>query len=439
MAKTVTRLNMWLILRLSTFQIGSAMTDILLAGVWNRVMIADFGISATPVGFLIALKNFMAPLSLWAGHRSDTVPLLGRYRTTYIWTGRGMILLALPLLGLCTVRLEASSTDVVGWLLAVTSFLMSGVGTLLSGSPFLALVRDSAPKSKQGVAIGLVETVLIALFPVVAIGFSRLLATYDEALFWRLIFIVMGLGGFFWLFAIVGVEGRRAQKVVTLSNAEQMDKLRQTFGYILADQRTKAFFVFLFIATFSAWMQDNILEPFAADLFGMSVEETTRLTSYWGTPTIVVLVLCFVVLRRQSPEGQSSNTRVGLWVMGLGMALVGAGALMVQSGLFFVGLVIFGAGFGLYTFGGLSLMAVMSPDPDAGAYLGLWTVAILVSKGLGTFAGGVLRDVGLGLGVAPAGAYALIFFLSTIGLISAGFLITRIDIVSFAQEKAAST
>jgi BCD family chlorophyll transporter-like MFS transporter len=62
---------------------------------------------------------------------------------------------------------------------------------LLSGSPYLALVRDSAPKEKQGIAIGIVETMLITLFPIVAIGFSRLLTSYDPALFWRLILIVM--------------------------------------------------------------------------------------------------------------------------------------------------------------------------------------------------------------------------------------------------------
>lgn len=429
------RFNFWLIMRLSSFQIGSAMTDILLAGVWNRVMISDFGIPATPVGLLIALKNFMAPLSLWAGHRSDTVPLFGRYRTAYIWTGRGLIVLALPLLGLCTVRLEASSTDVVGWLLAVLSFLMSGIGTLLSGSPFLALVRDSAPKDKQGVAIGLVETVLIALFPIVAIGFSRLLATYDEALFWRLILIVMGIGGFFWFFAIVGAEPRRPATAMPTSQ-RGMDKLRQTFDHILADQRTRAFFVFLFVSTFSAWMQDNILEPFGADLFGMTVEETTRLTSYWGTPTILILVGCFIVLRRQPPERQSSNTRTGLVVMGVGLALVGVGSVLTQSLLFILGLVVFGAGFGLYTFGALSLMAVMSPDPDAGAYLGLWTVAILVSKGLGTFSGGLLRDVTLGVGLNPAGAYAIIFFLAATGLIISGLYVTKINIVGFVQEKS---
>ena len=38
-------------------------------------------------------------------------------------------------------------------------------------------------------------------------------------------------------------------------------------------------------------------------------------------------------------------------------------------------------------------MAVMSADRNAGAYLGLWTVSILVFKGLGTFLGGALRDL----------------------------------------------
>ena len=92
------RFQLGLILRLSTFQIGSAMGDILTAGVWNRIMISDFGIPAWPIGLLIALKNFMAPVSLWIGYRSDTKSLFGQYRTSYIWLGRGAILLSFLLL-----------------------------------------------------------------------------------------------------------------------------------------------------------------------------------------------------------------------------------------------------------------------------------------------------------------------------------------------------
>lgn len=85
-----------LTLRLGTFHIGSAMGDILTASVWNRVMISDLGLPAWPVGLLIALRYLLSPLSLWAGHRSDTQPLWGMRRTSYIWLGRGLMVVSLP-------------------------------------------------------------------------------------------------------------------------------------------------------------------------------------------------------------------------------------------------------------------------------------------------------------------------------------------------------
>ena len=64
-------------LRLSSFQIGSAMGDILVTSIWNRVMISNFGIPAAPVSLLIALRYLISPLSLWAGYRSDRKRLFG--------------------------------------------------------------------------------------------------------------------------------------------------------------------------------------------------------------------------------------------------------------------------------------------------------------------------------------------------------------------------
>jgi BCD family chlorophyll transporter-like MFS transporter len=425
-----------LVLRLSTFQVGSAMGDILTAGVWNRVMISDFGIPAWPVGLLLALKYFIAPISLWVGYRSDTKPLFGQYRTSYIWLGRGVMLFSFLLLGFSTVQLEENSGNVLGWLTAAFTFLLYGLGALFSGSPYLALVRDSAPRAKQGISIGIVETVLIAMFPIVAIGFSRMLTSYDSALFWRLILFVIIVGGFFWFFAIFGVENRNKKITKSARFVSQTDLLA-TFRKIWGNDHTRRFFVFLFIATFAAWMQDNILEPFGADLFDMAVEETTRLTSYWGTATILVLLASFYVWRKKRPEDQSKVTGRGLVVMGLGMLLVAGSAFVGQERLFLLALVIFGTGFGFYTFGGLSLMAAMSPDPHAGAYLGLWTVAILVSKGLGTFTGGLSRDVVLYLSDGFPIAYAVTCLLAGIGLWTAVLLLRGVDVPGFVRQAAA--
>ncbi len=421
------------ILRLGTFQIGSAMGDILTAGVWNRIMISDFGIPAWPVGLLLALKYLLAPISLWVGYRSDNKSLWGWYRTSYIWLGRGLMAFSLLLLGGSTVILEKNTGDPAAWAILLLSFLIYGLGTLLSGSPYLALVRDSAPKEKQGIAIGIVETMLIALFPIVAIGFSRLLTTYDPTLFWRLILFVIVVGGFFWFFSVAGAEKVNRHWAKVRATGEQVN-LKETFNSIWADDRTRRFFLFLFVATFSAWIQDNILEPYGADVFDWEVEQTTRLTGYWGTATVIILVTSFIIWRKRRPEEQSGVTKAGLAIMAGGMALLGASAFTLNSSLFLTGLVIFGAGFGLYTFGGLSLMAVMSPDPNAGAYLGLWTVAILVSKGLGTFMGGVIRDLLLAMGSPENVAYGAIYFISAVGLFAAVIILAGLDVVKFARD-----
>ena len=381
----------WRLLRLSSFQIGSAMGDILVTSIWNRVMISNFGIPATPVGLLIALRYLLSPLSLWAGYRSDTRWLFGFRRSSYIWLGRGLMVFSLPLLGFSLMRLDGATMDAVGWLLALASSLLYGIGTLISGSPFLALVRDSAPPEKQGLAISAVETMLIIFFAIAGIGFSIWMESYSEAIFWEMVIATMVIGGFFWFFAILGTEKRvkqADQPVESVAEHESRPSFVAIIKKIWADPRTRRFFFFLAVATMAAWAQDAILEPFGAETFGLPVSRTTRFNSYWQAATVVTLLISTYLWRKRPPERQAQIANWGLGVMAAGLLLLGASALMGQVHLIEVALLIFGGGFGIYTFGGLSLMAVMASDAEAGAYLGLWSVAILVSKGLGTFFGG---------------------------------------------------
>jgi BCD family chlorophyll transporter-like MFS transporter len=428
----------WRLLRLSSFQIGSAMGDILVTSIWNRVMISNFGIPATPVGLLIALRYLLSPLSLWAGYRSDTRWLFGYRRTTYIWMGRGLMVLSLPLLGFSLVRLDGATTDAVGWLLALTSSLLYGIGTLISGSPFLALVRDSAPPEKQGLAISAAETMLIIFFAIVGIGFSLWMEVYSAQVFWQMVIATMVVGGFFWVFSIAGTEKRvkkRDQPVETDTKMEARPKFVDILEKIWADPRTRRFFFFLALATMAAWAQDAILEPFGAETFDLPVSRTTRFNSYWQAATVVTLLLSTYLWRKRPPERQVTIANWGLAVMALGLFVLGMAALLGQVHLIEISLLIFGGGFGVYTFGGLSLMAVMASDAEAGAYLGLWSVAILVSKGLGTFFGGATRDLLLlRMGLSPGMTYAIVFGLEALGLVGAILILSRIDVVGFARD-----
>ena len=423
-------------LRLSSFQIGSAMGDILVTSIWNRVMISNFGMPAWPIGMLIALRYFLSPLSLWAGHSSDTQKLFGFYRTSYIWFGRGLMVISLPFLVLSLQRLEGQTADPLGWTYAILCFALYGVGTLLSGSPFLALVRDSAPKVNQGFAISVAETVLIIFFAISGITFSYWMEEYDPAIFRQMVITTMVIGGFFWFIAILGIENESIPPAVKdkFSHARQQIEFSPTLKKIWSDPRTRLFFLFLSTATLAAWMQDVILEPFGADVLEKSMRQTTRYNSYWQTATVITLVGGAAYWRKRAPEEQKGIAGWGLSIMALGMGLIALESFLGGVRLIETALFVFGAGFGIYTFGGLSLMAVMSSDADAGAYLGLWTISILIFKGLGNFLGSLLRDLFLGMGLPGSSAYGITFFVATLGLIASVLILRQIDVVGFARD-----
>ncbi len=429
--------SVWRNVRLSSFQVGSAMGEILTASIWNRIMISELGMPATPVGLLLVLQYILLPISLYVGDRSDRIKLFGRQRVSYIWLGRGLVLFSFPLLGVSVGRFTQSDPT-TGWLIATLAFLLFGAGKLASGSVFLALVRESAPLEKRGIAIAVVETTLIALFPVVAIIFGRAMETYSLAAFWRLTLITFVTAGFFWWFAIVKMESKETDRSKRASSPHPITPspphaFRTTLKAIWADASTRAFFIFLGLATFAAWMQDNILEPFGDDVFELPVGVTTRFTGYWGGATVIVLLGCFWRLRDKRPETQGRLTQVGLIVMAIGMGLLAMGSFGRTQSLLIPSLLIFGGGFGLYTFGGLSLMAVMSPTRNAGAYLGLWSACILLTKGAGTFSGSALRDLA-GYLFPFSTTYAIIFAVSAIGLFWSSQLVTSIDYTRFVAE-----
>ncbi|MBI3241751.1 MAG: BCD family MFS transporter [Chloroflexi bacterium] len=420
------------LLRLATFQIGSALGDILVTSIWNRIMINELGLSATPVGLLIALRYLIAPLGLWAGYWSDTRPWLGLHRTPYIWAGRLLVVLSYPLLPLSLSRFAMDRGDVAGWLVAILCFVMYGTGTLLSGSPFLALVRDSVPRQRQGVAISMMETALIVMFPIAAIGLGRAMSHYSLATFWAVTLTTMGISAFFWFFAVAGMEQRHSTP--RRETARQAFSFGVTFRKIWRDPDTQRFFVFLALATLAAWAQDAILEPFGAQVLKQDIEQTTRYSAYWQTATVIFLIGSAIWFRRRPPEAQVRITQIGLGLMSVGMIVLAASAFGAQVRVLQIALVIFGIGFGLYTFGGFSLLIAMTSDSEAGTYLGLWTICVLLSRGIGIGLGGILRDVLLALTNSLGLSYGLIFGLEALGLAAAVFALARVDVLGFGRR-----
>lgn len=425
--------------KIGSFHIGSSMTDVTLSGVWNRVMITDLGVAAWPVSLLLAARYFLAPLAIWAGHESDTHPLFGSRRTAYIWLGRLMMLIALPLLPL-SVGLIAEGDAGLGWVFAVISLLLYGTGTSISGAPFLALVHDSAPYERRGQAVSIVQFMLVTSFAFVPVFFARIMRDYDQATFWRLVIAAMVGAAFFWLVSVLGEE-RRARRIGTLPPAPAPGvarvSLRATLSGIWSDQRTRRYAYFLATSAFFAFMQDAVLEPFGGDVFGLSAGETTRFNAYWGVGVLLSMIVTYGVTRKRRPDQQVSTTAWGLLLLGIPVLLLSVAALRESLAMVVPVLVFFGVGFGVFTVGGTSLLMAVTTADKAASYLALWSVIQLISRGLGIAVGGVLRDLFNTLSGEIAVAYAAVFAIEAIGLFCAIWLLRRVDIRGFAQSRGA--
>lgn len=407
-------------LKLGSFHIGSALADILVTSVWNRIVITELGISATPVAFLIGLRYLLAPLSLWFGHLSDTHPLFGRKRLPYIYIGRLLLWLALPLLPLVVAELARDASSVVGWGVGTAVFVLYGLGTFISGGPFLALVRDSAPPSRKGLAVIMVETFLLAGFATFGILYARLMPDYTMEGLWRLVGVAMVGSLIAWIVSVWGEERRITKETNALDPAQHSVSVQETLPFkslvktMWSQPNTRFFFGTLAMGAIALFAQDVVLEPLGGELFGLGVGETTRFSAYYGMGVLLTMIIGSIAIRNRPPQAQTRLTVVGLWLVMLTLALLAITTLAHWAWFINYALFLFGVASGVYTVGGLSLMVAMTDEQHAGAYLGVWSLSQLIFRGIGIAGGGLVLDTVQWLSGVPAWGYAAVFIMEII-------------------------
>lgn len=404
---------------MGSFNLGSALADILVTSVWNRIVIAELGISATPVALLIGLRYLLAPLSIWFGHQSDTRSSSGRHRTRFIYFGRLLLWLALPMLPLVVAELARDASSWVGWGLGTLVFVLYGLGTFISGGPFLALIRDSAPPHRKGMAVIIAETFLLAGFAIFGILYGRVMEHYTMEGLWRLVGVAM-VGSFLaWTLSIWGEERRIAKETGTSEPTTQpTPPAVMPFGTLVRTMwnqaNTRFFFGMLAMGAIALFAQDVILEPLGAELFGMSVNQTTRFSAYYGTGVLVTMIIGSIAIRKRPPQEQTRLTEVGLMLVILTLGLLAWTALAHWGWFINYALLLFGIASGVYTVGGLSLMVAMTDEQHSGAYLGVWSLSQLVFRGIGIALGGIVFDSVELLSGIPAWGYAAVFIMEMI-------------------------
>lgn len=441
-------------LKIGFFHLGSGMADVVATGIWNRIMISDLGYAATPVGLLVSLRYFLAPLSVWAGRMSDQHVIFGYRRLFWIWLGRLMMAASIGILGISTAALTAgggaagmTGQDAGLWTVIVLSMLLFSMGNAFSGSTFLALVYDRSSAAQRGRAVGIVWTFLLVGFAVGGVLFGIMLPSQKEgqtglSFTPELLQNVFVLGalilGVLWFASLLGEERRARAGDTVHSQSEYSTSIRADLKLAMSQRRMRFFFWYLALSMFFAFSQDLILEPFGGQVFGMDARITTRFTTYWASTAILGTVVFLFVSRRYKSW---TNTR---------MSVVGAGLLLVTFAVFAVaafaqirplvtpGLVLLGLGLGIWNVGTLGLMMEMSPFGRAGTFLGFWTLVVTLARGMGVAGGGILRDLGLAVSGSLPVAYGVVFALGVVGLGVSLWALRQVKVEAISAEQSAS-
>ena len=417
-------------LQLALIHAAVAMTLVPINSTLNRVMIKELALSATLVAILASLPYLFSPTQVMIGSYADRHPLFGRRRTVYIAIGLALCVTGVILAPRAVFLMPENRT--LGILFSLLTFGAWGMGYNFASVSYLSLASELSGEKGRSRTIAIMWFVMILGIILTSIGLSRLLEPYSperlENSFTIIAMIALALGAI----GLIGLEPRYKHNDATGPVAENRRPWGQLIREVMSYPSARNFFFYLILMLAAILGQDVLLEPFAGEAFGLRVDETTRITSIWGTCVLLTLALANPLEKK---IGKKRVAQLGAVIAVAGFVLIALSGLLAVKAGFFSGVVLLGLGTGLATVSNLSLMLDMTTD-QVGLFIGAWGVSNALARLLGTVLGGVLRDVVTQISANALVGYVVVFFVEAALLIVSLFLLRRIDTRQFRAYDA---
>ncbi len=238
------------------------------------------------------------------------------------------------------------------------------------------------------------------------------------------------------LLAVAGIEGRRApQPDRAAAGTAFLPALREVWSEPVA----RHFTIFVFVSMLAYSAQDLILEPFAGAVFGMTLGESTRLSSVQHGGVLAGMILIAVV----GSLAKGGVRALRFWIVGgcgVAFAVLVALALAHRSGADFpLRAACFALGMANGAFAAAAIAAMMQlvnagrPGRE-GVRMGMFGAAQAIAFGLGGFLGTVVLDLGRFATGSTVGGYAVVFLADAGLFLASAALALRIG--QEARERA---
>lgn len=416
-------------IQLGLIHVAVAMTLVPINSTLNRVMIKELAISATLVALLASLPYLFSPIQVAIGSYSDRHPFFGLRRTPYILAG--LILCVLGVIISPQVAFLISENFGLGILAGIGAFGAWGMGYNLSSVSYLSLASELSDDAGRGKTIATMWFMMIVSIIGTAIGISRMVDPYTPEAMMRAFEAVGASALVLGLLGLVKLEPR--VKRDTAKVQAEAYTVKQMMSAILDNPVAKVFFIYLLLLLAALLGQDVLLEPFGAEAFGMTVTETTRITSLWGTFVLVAIIIAGLLEGRVSKRIVAQAGNLGALA---GFVVIVLSGIFRSLSVFYTGVTLLGVGTGLSTVANLSLMFDLTVAGNVGLYIGAWGFSNALSRLTGSLLGGIVRDgVTQVTGQALSG-YLVVFGIEAAMLAVAAVMLSRIDVSAFKQKAA---
>ncbi len=413
--------------QLGLIHVAVAMTLVPINSTLNRVMIFDLGISKTLVSILAVLPYLISPIQVAIGSFSDRHPILGYRRTPYILAG--LLLCVVGVIASPSIAYLIHDNFALGIVAGLLSFGAWGMGYNLSAVCYLSLASELSGEKERGKTIATMFIMMIIGLIVTGIGLSRMLTTYSPETLTTAFNIVGASALTLGLLGLIRLEPRSG---LSASNAPtESYTVKQMISAITSNPVAKIFFVYLLLLLAAILGQDVLLEPFGAQAFGMTVEETSRIVSISGVFTLIAFVVAGAVERRIPKKFVAQVGNLGALA---GFLLILLSGLIGSLNTFYVGIMLLGFGTGISTIANLSLMFDLTVAGKVGLYIGAWGFSNGLSRLLGLLLAGVVADVATHVTGHTLSGYLIVFGIEAMMLFIAALMLTRIDVTAFKNK-----
>ena len=412
--------------QLGLIHLAVAMTLVPINSTLNRVMIKELAFSATLVAVLASLPYLLSPIQVLIGSFSDRHPLFGWHRSPYIALGLVFCVLGVILAPLAAFVL--ADNFLVGLVFGLFAFGAWGMGFNFATVSYFSLATDLSGEKERGSTISIMFFMMIIGIIATSLLVSRLVDPYSAQALIRSFWIVGTIALVLGFLGLIKLEKRT---LVDLTDEQERHSWRVLAGTILENKQATIFFVYLIILLIALLGQDILLEPYGGEAFGMPVRDTTRITSIWGVFTLVALVAAGALERRVSKR------RIAFWGGGIalvGFVLIASSGILINTSVFYAGVILLGTGTGFSTVSNLSLMLDMTTAAKVGLYIGAWGMANAASRLIGALLSGVVRDILTRVLIDPVMAYVSVFSILAFLLLVSLILLRRINVAAFREQ-----